>query len=99
MLKGKLLGQYIICEMVTTEKEEKKKEGEKKMTVRKCGTINRYVNVGHVNTPSEAGAHKNSDSTCDAVNRGRKEEREKEAVRQMTSGKNMIKVDIQLPEN
>lgn len=50
MLKGKLLGQYIICEMVTTEK---------KMTVRKCRTINRYVNVGHINTLSEASqAHK-----------------------------------------
>lgn len=46
MLKGKLPGQYIICEMVTTEK--------KKMNVRKCRTINRYVNVGHINTPSEA---------------------------------------------
>lgn len=53
MLKGKLLGQYIICEMVTTKKK-------KKMTVRKCRTINRYVNVGHINTPSEAHRHKNT---------------------------------------
>lgn len=50
MLKGKLLGQYIICEMVTTEK---------KMNVRKCRTINRYVNVGHINTPSEASQAQN----------------------------------------
>lgn len=93
MLKGKLLGQYIICEMVTTEK---KKEKRKKMTVRKCGTINRYVNVGHINTPSEARRHKNSDSTCAPVNRGTRGGR---CVQQMTNGKNMIKVDIQLPEN
>lgn len=72
MLKGKLLGQYIICEMVTTEK--------KKMTVRKCRTINRYVNAGHINTPSEARRHKQTALHCAS---SCEEQKKKQ---QMTSG-------------
>lgn len=72
MLKGKLLGQYIICEMVTTEK--------KKMTVRKCRTINRYVNAGHINTPSEARRHKQTALHCES---SCEEQKKKQ---QMTSG-------------
>lgn len=85
MLKGKLLGQYIICEMVTTEK---------KVTVRKCRTINRYVNAGHINTPSEAQRHKQTALPCASSCE------KKENMEQMTTDKkNMIKVDMQLPEN
>lgn len=73
MLKGKLLGQYIICEMVTTEKK-------KKMTVRKCRTINRYVNAGHINTPSEARRHKQTALHCAS---SCEEQKKKQ---QMTSG-------------
>lgn len=85
MLKGKLLGQYIICEMVTTEK---------KMTVRKCRTINSYVNAGHINTPSEAHRHINKQHYLVHAYMNRKKN-----MQQMTTGKNMIKVDMQLPEN
>lgn len=85
MLKGKLLGQYIICEMVTTEK---------KVTVRKCGTINSYVNAGHINTPSEAHRHINKQRYHVLAHVKRKKHATNDHWKQ-----NMIEVDMQLPEN
>ena len=60
----------------------------KKVTVRKCAAINRYVNAGHINTPSEAGRHKQTALSC---------EMKKEKMQQMAAKRKGV--DAQLPEN
>lgn len=84
MLKGKLLGQYIICEMVTTEKK-------KKINVRKCRPINRYVNVGHINTPSEASQAQKLPQQLSPCSGRAREKGEKKRKEEMTGGSQKIK--------
>lgn len=50
----------------------------KKMTVRKCRTINRYVNVGLINTPSKASqAEKNSSASLLCAGGGKEKKKER----------------------